>query len=124
MAVAVTARAYDYPYLTFQTAEGTLTSVSVESLGMTIAGGEITCTNAGGTQTFQLASLSKMYFSTADVSTGISSITADEPLKAEVFTIAGVSVGTFQSLGEATASLKPGVYVIKTDKETIKIAVR
>ncbi len=121
----VAAQAYDYPYLTFENADGTQSSVSVESLTLTVSDGQIVAVGADGTQTYPLASLSKMFFSKeAAQPTGIASINtvADSPV--EVFSVAGVSLGTFQSASEAQCRLKPGVYVVKQGKLTIKTVVR
>ena len=53
------ASAETYPYLVFETADGTKTEVSVESLKITVNGTQLTA----GTQQFTLADLTKMYFS-------------------------------------------------------------
>ena len=60
-----TVEADDYPYLTFQTTDGAKTSVSVASLSLIINGTTLTA----GLQSFTLADLSKMYFSTTDETT-------------------------------------------------------
>ena len=64
-----TAHAADYPYLTFEAADGTKTSVSTESLTISISSSVLTA----GSASFNLADLSKMYFSESDV-TAIESV--------------------------------------------------
>lgn len=59
----------DYPYLTFETADGNKTSVSVSSLTLTVKDGKLTV----GDKTFNLSELSKMYFSTIET-TGIEKV--------------------------------------------------
>ena len=54
---------YDYPYLTFQTVDGTTTSLSVESLNITFENGQLVAINTDGDEMFALSDLSKMYFS-------------------------------------------------------------
>ena len=68
----LTAEAADYPYLTFEKTDGTKTSVSTESLTISITGTTLTAGNAA----FNLADLSKMYFSESDV-TAIESVAED-----------------------------------------------
>jgi len=62
--VSLSAWAYDYPYLVFQTTDGTTYAVSVESLTLDVSNDQLIVTNDEGTQSFTLSELSKMYFST------------------------------------------------------------
>lgn len=122
--LAVGAQAYDYPYLTFENADGSQSSVSVESLTLTVSGNQIVAVGADGTHAFPLASLGKMFFSKeAAQTTGITTVN-DAASPVEVFSVAGVSLGTFQSAGEAQSQLKPGVYVVKQGKRTLKTVVK
>ena len=61
-----------YTYLTFETTDGSKTSLDVSSLPVTINLDNSTLTI--GNQTFALADLSKMYFSTQSETTGIETI--------------------------------------------------
>lgn len=71
----LTAQAGDYTYLTFESTDGAKVSVDVSSLPVTINLDNSTLTI--GNQTFVLADLSKMYFSTSDeTTTGIKEITS------------------------------------------------
>lgn len=54
---------YDYPYLTFQSADGTTKSLSVESLFITFENGQLLATNVDGDEVLTLTDLTKMYFS-------------------------------------------------------------
>ena len=65
MTGTLAAYADEYPYLTFETTDGTKVSVTASSLTISIS--ETTLT-AGG-KSFTLSDLSKMYFSTTDEST-------------------------------------------------------
>ena len=121
--VTLTAQAYDYPYLVFQTTDGTVTAVAVESLSITISDGNLVVTNGDGTKTFSLSTLSKMYFST-DGTTDIDSAQTSDTTEVEVVAASGVSLGTFASLDEARKALKQGVYVVKLKEKTFKISVK
>lgn len=68
VAGVLTAQADDYPYLTFETSDGTVQSVSTTSLKLEICGDKLLVND--GEKTFTLTDLKKMYFSTNDA-TGI-----------------------------------------------------
>lgn len=125
MAGSVAAQAYDYPYLTIQTVDGTEKSVAVESLKLTFCDGKLVVTNSDGTQTFTLSSLSKMFFS-ASQTAGISdaTTTTDADGSAEVYSVGGMFMGQYDSIVKAKESLKPGIYVVKTKTKTLKISVK
>jgi hypothetical protein len=114
----LTAQANDFTYLTFETTDGTKTSVDVSSLPVTINLDNSTLTI--GNQTFALADLSKMYFSTADeTTTGISeelSVKSDEFATATFYDLQGHKVTKEQ--------MKKGVYIVKTTSKTYKIVIR
>ena len=106
-----------YTYLTFETTDGTKTSVDVSSLPVTINLDNSTLTI--GNQTFALADLSKMYFSTQSETTGIETIdngqwTMDN--SAEFYDLQGHKV--------SKAQMKKGVYIVKTNRKTFKIVMR
>ncbi len=112
----LTAYADEYAYLTFETADGTKTSVSTQSLSLTISGSTLTA----GSKSFALTNLSKMYFSTTDetgTADGIRQVSADTLDKAmEVYDLQGRKVEKDQ--------LHSGVYIVKTEQGTYKIAVK
>lgn len=85
----MTAQADDYPYLTFETSDGTVQSVSTTSLKLEISGDKLLVND--GAQSFTLTDLKKMYFSTDDA-TAIESLTDKKQTTAESglwFTIDG-----------------------------------
>lgn len=117
------AHAYDYPYLTFQASDGTTQSVSVESLTLTVNGGQLVAENSEGSATFTLTELSKMYFSaTPTAITEISSSLSGNGV--EVFSLSGIPLGRFDSAEQARSTLERGIYVVKKDGQTHKITVR
>ena len=115
MIAAVTAQAdnYDYPYLTFETADGTKTSISTASLTIHIQDGKLM---AGSTE-LTLADLSKMYFSTSDETTGIEEVnitTLDESV--DIYDLLGRKVSKEQ--------MRRGIYVVKTKSGIRKVSVK
>ncbi len=112
-----------YPYLTFQKTDGTLVSVGVESLEITLQNGQLAYTNSTGTGTLTLTDLTSMYF-TSDDATGIASLVADSTDgKVEAFSLQGTSYGTFDSMKTMKESVPTGMYIVKTNGKTLKIAV-
>lgn len=112
----LTAQADNYTYLTFETTDGAKTSVDVSSQPVTINLDNSTLTI--GNQTFVLADLSKMYFSTSDeTTTGIENIsieTLDEVT--DIYDLQGHKV--------TKAQMKKGVYIVKSNSRTYKMVVR
>ena len=119
-----TAHADDYPYLTFETQDGTTQSVAVSGLTLTIADGNLVAANGTQTLTLALSDLTKMYF--ASEATSIDELTSKLPADgvAEVFTLAGVSLGQYDSLQAVRAALQQGVYIIKVNGQTLKVMVK
>lgn len=115
----LTAHADSYTYLTFEKSDGTLTSVSLSSLSITISGTTLTA----GDQTFALADLTKMYFTTADV-TAIDEVKTAVSGEVEVFSMNGVAMGKYTTVQEAMSSLRTGVYIVKSNGKTVKVAVK
>ena len=113
LAASLTARAADYGYLTFETKDGGKVSVAVTSLSITISGTTLTA----GSQSFTLANLSKMYFSTSNETTGIISVKSEEITADGVYDLQGRKVSEDQ--------MQSGqVYIVKTQSGTHKITVK
>ena len=113
----LTIQAADYTYLTFETTDGAKTSVDVSSLPVTINLDNETLTI--GNQTFALADLSKMYFSTQSETTGIETIDNGQWIidnSAEFYDLQGHKVSKDQ--------LRKGVYIVKTQSRTYKMIVK
>jgi len=103
----------DYPYLTFERADGAKTSISTASLTINIQDGKL----MAGSMELTLADLSKMYFSTSDETTGIEEInvtTLDE--KADIYDLQGRKV--------SKEKMRRGVYVIKAKNGVRKVNVK
>ena len=114
LTVALMVQADDYPYLTFETADGTKTSVSSATLTITIQDGKL----VAGSQEFTLADLSKMYFSTSDETTsGIEEVNITSLEEA-------ISIYDLQGRKVSKDQMKRGIYVIKSKKGTHKVNVK
>ncbi len=125
-AVLATVSAYadDYGFFIFQKTDGTLVSLASESLSMIFSDGKLVVTNGTESCTLSLSELSKMFFSAADA-TGIDSAqTTDGDSRLEIFSVQGISLGSFGSLDAARKSLLSGAYIVKTNGKTFKIAVK
>lgn len=117
-------RAYDYPYLTFQTSDGSRMSLSATSLVMSVGEGNLIVTNSDLSQIFVLSNLTKMYFSTSAETTGVNSVENEVGGEVEVFTLSGLSVGRFSGMKDAQMHLPRGIYVVKSSQGVHKIAVK
>lgn len=119
---ALTVQAGDYKYLVFETDAGPK-SVSVDALEMTVQDGKLVATSGEDSECFNLVALSKMYFSSQEV-TGISGATRQTAGQVEVVNLSGCRVGLYPSLDAARQSLPKGVYVVRQDGKNLKMAVR
>lgn len=120
------AMAYDYNYLSFETSDGSVVSMDVTSLIITISGTTLTVTNTSANQSFTLTNLSNMHFSTTDETTdaaGITSLVDSDCQEVEVYSLSGISMGTFDNLNSAKGNLPKGIYVIKNNDKTYKVTV-
>ena len=124
MASTALAIAGDYIYLTLRTANGGETPLVVDNRRLTVSNGQLVATNSDGSVTFPLSELRVMYFSNdaSGISTDIVSMPNDGAV--EVYTTSGVLVGSYASLTEAKATMKRGIYVIKTNDKTFKIVLQ
>lgn len=116
LVMALTVQADDYPYLTFETLDGTKTSVSSTALTITIQNGKLM---AGSTE-LTLADLSMMYFSSTNETTAIHAVEADDFSISDVDAIYDLAGRRIPS----SATLSKGIYVIKKGSITRKIQVK
>jgi len=114
--VSLMAQAYDYPYLAFQTSDGTVSTVSVESLSITFSDGQLVATSSDGSQTFTISDLTKMYFST-EGTTAIEDIATEKADGiGDIYDLTGRKVDTKE--------MKRGIYIIKTSNGTRKVTIK
>ena len=116
------AHADGYPYLLFQTTDGTIHAMAVESLDISISGGQLVATNIEETQTFILTDLSRMFF--CEDTTSIDEVFSADSGEVSVFTVMGIFVGKYSDANEALQNLQNGIYLLKTKSNTVKIAVQ
>lgn len=121
-ALAVRADEFAYPYLVLEASDGTLTSVSVASLTLKFEESSLVLINDAGSRNFALSGLKKMYFATTP--TAISPLKNNVNENVEVWTMTGLSLGVFDSISEVQQTLSRGVYVVKSERGTFKIAVK
>ena len=114
---------FSYNYLVFTTQEGTEKSVAVENLKLTFVNGQMVVDNGLETQTYDLSSLSKMFFAENSVD-GIVETTIDANEEVDVFTVSGIGMGKFNNVNEAKKSLGRGVYIFKQGSKTNKISIK
>ena len=119
----IAAQAYDYPYLAIQTNDGSTKTIPVESLVITFENGQLMVSNNGGQETFTLTDLKKMFFSEQAETTDITEQEADDD-EVQVFTVGGIIIGKYENFAKAKASLKSGLYIIKSTRKTIKVNIK
>lgn len=116
--------AASYDYLVLRQADGTETALPSIGLKITFTDGNAVAVAAdGSTATLPLGGLSVMYLSDKGT-TGITSATIEAEGHATVYTIMGVKIADGGSLSTLKQSLKPGVYVVKTESGTFKTQVK
>lgn len=113
LALGAEAYAGDYSYLTFETTDGSKVSVEAVDLDIAISGTTLT---AGG-HAFEVENLSKMYFSTENVSGGIENVSVDTDEEwTAVYDLNGREVSKEQ--------MGKGIYLVKGKSASYKIVVR
>lgn len=123
VAATLAAHADEFPYLAIERTDGSVTVMTAANLTLTYAEGTLTVANGETNETFETASLSRMYFT--DTATGIAEIAAaGRAVPVDVWAADGRSLGRFPSLQDATKRLNKGTYVIKANDTTFKVAVQ
>lgn len=118
---AMMAQAASYSYLVFTNTSGSVTVLSVTNLTMNVEGTSLQVTNDDGTVNFVLTELASMQFSN-DPQAIENVLDGDRPV--QVFSLSGVSLGTFGSLVEAAQQLNAGAYVISNGKKSQTIILQ
>ena len=122
-AVCVKAGDFTYNYLVMADNEGQRTPLNVNGLELKFSDGMLMAVNADGTYTFQLASLASMYFS--ETTTSITEADkANSHSSFEVFTLSGLCRGSFADMSDIKGSLPAGIYVVRQNGKTTKIALK
>ena len=115
----LTLSATDYKFLTLESVDGSLRSVSAIGLTLTFSDGNLVASD--GT-VIPLSNLSKMYFTETS---GISETTTIKSGYISVYSLTGMSMGTFSSTSAMTSALPAGIYIIKDQEgNTRKTTIR
>ena len=122
MLTALNVWSNDYNYLVFVTNTGPR-SIAVEDLEMTVSDGKLVVRSGANGETFDLSTLTKMYFSDAAV-VSINDVEAGKVQSVSIHDLSGRLVGCYPSLDVARESLPKGVYVAKQGNKNFKLAKR
>ena len=120
---AMLTNASTYQNLVFTNQEGTTTAFAVSNLTLKVNNTDLQVTNNVGTVNFVLKELVSMEFSGDKTITSIeNALNADDVV--QVYSISGVSLGTYSSMVEAAKSLQTGTYVISNGDVSQTIVVK
>lgn len=123
LVLAMSASAETYPYLSFQTVDGSVVSLKSSNLNLTIEDGKLVVQNDEGSNKFVLTDLARMFFSQSTETT-ITNLNTDVNSTLQVYTTSGVFLGEFDSERSLRRSVPSGIYVVKTNGKTLKMAVK
>lgn len=120
--VAVTAIAADFPYIKIRQKDGTEYYIKSEGLRLTVASDKLTVSNSTENAVFNFSDLVSMAFS--ENAAALTEVTAEECSGVIVYTASGIQAGHFNSMTEALNAISTsGVYVVKSQKGTLKILI-
>ena len=124
--IATTVKAGDYDYLIIEKNGGEATAFVSDGLTLTYSSSTLTVQpTSGSATTFDLTTLSKMYFSSTGSATGIEALDAmTGQSSVEAFDMGGRSCGSFPSVSDAVKQLPKGIYLMKGQKKTVKVIVQ
>lgn len=120
---AMGAKADDYTHLTFQKNDSSTLSISVASLTMTFDGEQLVATNGTATYQLNVSDLARMYFSDG-TPTGITQLNNNTNHNVEIYTPAGIRLGSYASLEAFAQQADKGLYVVKSNGRTYKTIVK
>lgn len=118
---AVTAAADGWPKMVFELSDGSVHEVGSENLKIVFQNGDMVASNASESLSLPLADLAVFYFSGTS---GISGLMENNDEAVEVFTPAGICLGSFGSESVARQQLPKGVYLLKSNGSTRKVFIR
>lgn len=103
-------------FLTFRFVGGDVVSVPTESLSMIVADDQLYVSSPQVNEKFDLAALESMEFT--DEYSSLTEIGSEDAVSA--YSLKGELIGDFKSISDAEKSLDKGIYLLKTEKKTIK----
>lgn len=121
-AMSLPAYGVEYNCLIVKDKSGTTTVLKSDGLKFNITDdGHLTAVSHEGENVFDVDNLISMEFATDPSSVNAVMDTSEA---VEVFTVAGVTVGTYVNMDEALTIIStPGVYVVKSKNKTAKILI-
>lgn len=119
--VSARVMADEYPYLTFEQTDGTITTIAATGTTITFNNGNLIASQDGETKTIALTDLNKMYFS---ATSAVRNMFAEEESDYEIYSIEGCKIGTYKNLSDAQAILNQGIYVVKKSGKTYKTLMK
>ncbi len=115
--------AQDYAYMGFVKADGSELTVNAENLTMTFVDGALHVEASDNSLVIPVSELSKMFF-TNNVVTGIQEFSSATNEKKYVYSLSGAFLGVFENMESVRQSCGKGVYLVKENGKTSKLAVR
>lgn len=119
--VSVRVMADEYPYLTFEQTDGTITTIAATGTTITFNNGNLIASQDGETKTIALTDLNKMYFS---ATSAVRNMFTEEESDYVIYSIEGCKIGTYKNLSDAQAILSHGIYVVKKSGNTYKTIMK
>lgn len=117
--VCVQTRAESYKWLTFTLTDNSQLAVAAENLEITYKDGALVLTSDKVDRTLPAATVKSLQFT--DPKSAADEIEAPTDATAELYTLAGVKVGTYKSRDDARAALPSGIYIMKQNSQTTKL---
>lgn len=139
---AAVGAAQNADYLTFRTADGTEQSLAIDGLKITFAEGKLVATNAVETVSYDLATLSSMFFAAqptaletlaagqqgAQVRGGLLYVNAPAGTQVQLYAIDGrllaADVKHSSAEEQVGARLSAGTYIVKVGNQSYKLLAR
>lgn len=117
------AEAANYPYLSFQKADGTILSVGVEALEMNFSDGKLIVSSPSGNYELNTADLKRMFFSD-NSETGINDTPTAQDGSLQVYSASGIYMGMYSNQQDFMQKSAKGVYIVKQNGKTFKMTVK
>lgn len=111
--------AADYPWLTFNLADGTEMSVAAEGLAINYNEGNLILKSATVDQLLTTDQVRSMRFTT--IPAAVEGITDVLSAEADYFDLSGKKAGRFATSDEARKALPSGTYIVRSKDKTIKV---
>lgn len=121
LASASVAMAEEFPYLAFESADGSIQTVDATGVDASFIDGVLVVNHSDGVLQIPVSELSKFYFTSEKSSLADVSI-ASSPVKA--YSVTGIFAGDFANVADAQKQLPAGIYIVKSEYETFKICVK